>query len=70
MLQQGLVLLVAGMGIAISFLLILAVVTLAMSKVIPHINLFPEPEPKKAPAKAPASDDTAVAIAIAVAAQR
>lgn len=69
MLQQGLVLLVAGMGIAVSFLTLLSIVTALMGKVAPRWNLFPEPAPKKSVAK-PASDDTAIAIAIAVANNR
>lgn len=68
MLQQGLVLLIAGMGIAVSFLSLLAVVTRLMGLVAPKLNLFPEPAPKKAPA--PAADDAAIAVAIAVASQR
>ena len=68
MLQQGLVLLCAGMGIAVGFLSLLAVVTIVMGKYAPRLNLFPEPAPKKAPA--PASDDAAIAVAIAAASQR
>ena len=69
MLQQGLVLLCAGMGIAVGFLSLLAVVTITMGKYAPRLNLFPESAPKKA-APAPASDDAAIAVAIAVASQR
>jgi sodium pump decarboxylase gamma subunit len=69
MLQQGLVLLIAGMGIAVSFLALLAIVTSFMGKVAPRWKLFPEPAPKK-PAAKPATDDTAIAIAIAVANSR
>ncbi len=70
MLQQGLVLLVAGMGIAIGFLLILAIVTTGMSRLVPYINVLPDPEPKKKAAPKAASDDEAVAVAIAVASRR
>lgn len=69
MLQQGLVLLVAGMGIAVGFLTLLSIVTALMGKIAPRLNLFPEPVAKR-PAAKPASDDTAVAIAIAVANSR
>lgn len=69
MLQQGLVLIVAGMGIAIGFLALLSYVTTLMGKVAPRWNLFPEPVAKK-PAAKPATDDAAVAIAIAVAKNR
>lgn len=69
MLQQGLVLLVAGMGIAVGFLALLSFVTGLMGKIAPRLNLFPEPVQKKPVAK-PASDDTAIAIAIAVANNR
>ena len=68
MLQLGLVLLCAGMGIAVGFLSLLAVVTIMMGKYAPRLNLFPEPAPKK-PA-APVADDAAIAVAIAVASQR
>ena len=57
------------MGIAISFLALLAIVTSLMGKVAPRWKLFPEPAPKK-PAAKPATDDTAIAIAIAVANSR
>ncbi len=69
MLQQGLVLLVAGMGIAVSFLLLLSIVTTLMGKIAPKLNLYPAAAPKKPAAPAPAADE-AVAVAIAVAAQR
>mgnify|MGYP002521022895 FL=1 len=67
MLQQGLVLLCAGMGIAIGFLSLLAIVTIAMGKLAPRLNLFPEPAPKKP--TTPVADDAAIAVAIAVANQ-
>ena len=49
MLQQGLVLLVAGMGIAILFLFVLSLVTTGMSALLrafPALNVLPDPEPK------------------------
>ena len=71
MIQQGLVLLVAGMGIAILFLFVLSVVTTWMSKLVPYINVLPDPEPKKAAApKAAGSEEAAVAAAIAIALKR
>ncbi len=69
MLQQGLVLLVAGMGIAVGFLLLLAIMTQLMGKLAPRLNLYPAAAPKKAPV-APAAEDEAIAVAIAVAANR
>ena len=71
MIQQGLVLLVAGMGIAILFLFVLSVVTTLMSRLVPYINVLPDPEPKKpAPKAAAGNEDEAVAVAIAIAASR
>lgn len=71
MIQQGLVLLVAGMGIAILFLFVLSVVTTWMSKLVPYINVLPDPEPKKAAPKAAAgNEDAAIAAAIAIASSR
>lgn len=69
MLQQGLVLLVAGMAIAIGFLFLLSIVTRILELVSKHVNFFPEPAPKKTPA-ASASDEEAIAVAIAVASGR
>ena len=69
MLQQGMVLLAAGMGIAVSFLALLALITSILGKLSPYIRLFPEPAPKKVAAPAPAADE-AIAIAIAVANNR
>ncbi len=70
MLQQGLVLLIAGMGIAVSFLLLLSIVTTLMGKLAPKLNLYPAAAPKKAAAPAPAAGDDAIAVAIAVALKR
>ncbi|MBP5509677.1 MAG: OadG family protein [Kiritimatiellae bacterium] len=70
MLAQGLVLLVAGMGIVFSFLLVLVISMSVMAKIVPRFNyILPDEEPKKKPAPA-ASDDSAVALAIAVALSR
>ena len=69
-LSQGLVLLVAGMGIVFAFLAVLVCVMSASSKVFPKFNhILPDEEPKKRPvrASASASDNTEIAIAIAVA---
>ena len=72
MLSQGLVLLIAGMGIVFLFLTVLVLVMSVMGKIVPKFNyILPDDQPKKAPrVAAPASDDTALAIAIAVAARR
>ena len=68
LIKQGLVLLVAGMGIVFWFLAILVLVTTVASKIIPRFAyLLPDEAPKKKPAPAAASDDAAIALAIAVA---
>jgi len=68
-LGQGLVLMVAGMGIVYVFLTVLIGVTnVAMGSVAKFSAILPEDAPKKAPKKpAAASDDANVALAIAVA---
>jgi len=69
-LSQGLVLLIAGMGIVFAFLAVLVCVMTVSSKVIPKFNhILPDDEPKKRPARASASasDNTEIAIAIAAA---
>ena len=68
-LGQGLVLMIAGMGIVYLFLVILVVVTNLTVKPLARFNsLFPEEAPKKAPAKkAVGNDDENIALAIAVA---
>ena len=66
---QGLVLMVAGMGIVYIFLTVLIIVAKLASAVIsPFDHILPQAEPKKAarPAAA-ANDDANVALAIAVA---
>ena len=69
-LGQGLVLMIAGMGIVYLFLSILIVVTKASMKAIGNFDsILPQEAPKKAPAakKAATDDDANVALAIAVA---
>ena len=69
LIKQGLVLLVAGMGIVFCFLAILVLVTTVAAKIIPRFAyLLPDEAPKKKPAPAKAAaDDAAIALAIAVA---
>ena len=69
MIGQGLVLMLAGMGIVYLFLGTLIVVTKVSMKAIGNFDgILPQDAPKKAPAAARASDDDAnVALAIAVA---
>jgi len=65
---QGLVLMIAGMGIVYAFLIVLIWVSNVSMKGLARFNyLFPEPAPKKAPARVASSDDAALAVAIAVA---
>jgi len=68
-LGQGVVLMIAGMGIVYFFLMVLVLVTNITIKPLARFNsLFPEEAPKKAPAKkAAGNDDENVALAIAVA---
>ena len=68
-LGQGLVLMIAGMGIVYIFLTVLIFVTKATMGGVAKFNaLLPEDAPKNAPKKAVATDDDAnVALAIAVA---
>ncbi|MFO7937220.1 MAG: OadG family protein [Kiritimatiellia bacterium] len=70
-LSQGLVLLLAGMGIVFAFLSVLVCVMSASAKIIPKFNyILPDATPKKRPAKSSSanSDNTEIAIAIAAAA--
>ena len=71
-LKQGLVLLVAGVGIVFAFLQVLVIIVSGASKIIPKFNhILPDEEPKKKPRPAAsASDDAAIALAIAVARSR
>jgi sodium pump decarboxylase gamma subunit len=77
MLLQGIVLLVAGIGIVLSFLTVLIAVLSISAKIVPRFNhILPDEAPKaKNPAKAPESEhavsgDEAVAVAVAAAALR
>ncbi len=65
---QGIVLMIAGMGIVYCFLGILIVVTkLSMQSIGRLDSILPQDAPKKKPAVAAANDDADVALAIAVA---
>ena len=66
---QGLVLMVAGMGIVYLFLAVLILVTkVTMGAVAKFDHIIPQEAPKKVAKKAVASDDDAnIALAIAVA---
>ena len=67
-LGQGLVLMIAGMGIVYLFLSILIVVTKVSMKAIGNFDsILPQDAPKKKPAAKAASDDADIALAIAVA---
>ena len=68
MIGQGIVLMIAGMGIVYFFLSLLIVVTkLSMGAVARNDAILPQDAPKKKPAAAAADDDANVALAIAVA---
>ena len=68
MIGQGLVLMLAGMGIVYAFLTILIVVTkTSMSGIARFDSILPQDAPKKKPAPAAANDDANIALAIAVA---
>ena len=69
MIGQGVVLMVAGMGIVYLFLSVLIVVTkVSMRGIGKYDSILPQEAPKKKPAVAKSSDDDAnVALAIAVA---
>ena len=66
---QGLVLMVAGMGIVYLFLIVLIIVAKYASAFVARFDhILPQDAPKKAPAKAAAGgDDANIALAIAVA---
>ena len=68
-LGQGVVLMIAGMGIVYIFLSVLIVVTKVSMKGIANFDsILPQEAPKKKPAAAAAgNDDANVALAIAVA---
>ena len=69
MIGQGVVLMLAGMGIVFAFLAVLILVTLSTMKGIGRFDsILPQDAPKKKRAAAKASsDDADVALAIAVA---
>ena len=67
-LGQGLVLMIAGMGIVYVFLSILTVVTkVSMKGIAKFDGILPQDAPKKMPAASAANDDANIALAIAVA---
>lgn len=68
MIGQGIVLMLAGMGIVYVFLSVLIAVTkLSMKGIARFDGILPQDAPKKAAPKAAADDDANVALAIAVA---
>jgi sodium pump decarboxylase gamma subunit len=69
MIGQGVVLMLAGMGIVYLFLVLLIIVTkFSMKGIARFDSILPQEAPKKKPAAAKAGDDDAnVALAIAVA---
>ena len=68
MIGQGLVLMLAGMGIVYVFLTILIIVTMTSMKGVARFDaILPQEAPKKKPAPKAAGDDADVALAIAVA---
>ena len=67
-LGQGLVLMVAGMGIVYLFLTVLIFVAKYSSAFVARFDsILPQETPKKAPRVSASDDDAAVALAIAVA---
>ena len=67
-LGQGLVLMIAGMGIVYIFLSILILVTKVSMKGLARFDsILPQDAPKKKPAAAAGNDDANIALAIAVA---
>ena len=69
MIGQGVVLMLAGMGIVFAFLVVLILVTSVSMKGIARFDsILPQDAPKKKPApRASGDDDANVALAIAVA---
>lgn len=68
MLGQGLVLMLAGMGIVYLFLITLIFTTKVSSSFVARFDsILPQDAPKKAPKAAVANDDENIALAIAVA---
>ena len=65
---QGLVLMIAGMGIVYVFLSVLIAVTkVSMGFISNFDSILPQEAPKKKPAAAAGNDDANIALAIAVA---
>ena len=65
---QGLVLMIAGMGIVYLFLTVLIIVAKYASAFVARFDgILPQDTPKKAPKPAAASDDANIALALAVA---
>ena len=68
MIGQGLVLMLAGMGIVYCFLAVLIIVTkLSMKGIARFDGILPQDAPKKKPAAKASNDDADIALAIAVA---
>ena len=68
MISQGIVLMIAGMGIVYLFLITLIIVTkLSMKGISNFDSILPQDAPKKKPAVAATDDDANIALAIAVA---
>lgn len=68
LLGQGIVLMVAGMGIVYLFLGVLIAVTGVSSKFVAKFDsILPQDAPKKAPKKVVSNDDANVALAVAAA---
>ena len=68
MIGQGLVLMLAGMGIVYAFLSLLILVTrFSMEGIARFDSILPQDAPKRKPAPAAADDDANIALAIAVA---
>ena len=68
MIGQGVVLMIAGMGIVYLFLgVLIAVTKISMKGIARFDSILPQDAPKKAPAKAVSNDDANIALAIAVA---
>ena len=67
-LGQGVVLMIAGMGIVYIFLSVLIAVTkISMGFISNFDSILPQEAPKKKPAAAAGNDDANIALAIAVA---
>ncbi len=68
LLGQGIVLMVAGMGIVYLFLAVMIWITNLSSVFVAKFDsILPQDAPKKSPKKAVSSDDADVALAVAVA---